>query len=675
MPCNICDKEELDDSKTFSGNIVCSDCYNFVSESTDDKTYDEDDVDEDSSNDTNSLSNNSPDTVTITGANPPEPNILSDVVDFFYNRNTDLTKEHFVDRFSEEQFHKYKLGWAPAGEGLLEYLSEECGYSDEDILSTGLFSEIDGELSCLWQGRYVYPYYNQNMEPVYMIARTTDHKKDFLAGKYAKISHTKPFCPYEEPIWGLNTLSNNTDRVIIAEGIADAIQADDYGFSVISPVTTQFKTKHIDEFKEIVNEHSINDVYIIPDSERPSDDMTDKYGASAVGEGLTGAIIMCDKLEDVVDANLYVTKLPRPDDARKVDLDEFLKNDSNDAETVEQLINNSSVTKSPQDYNFYESYQKEKRPSSDFDSDTTQKTDKEFYDVDLLDVASIGSNYRGENPIEHRGKSKNYFIVTGTSGDAIAYDHKSKQTYTGHTYILHEMGEREYHSVEGRLTPEETYKAYKYMVDEGIISSDAEIPSKALNYVASTQFNYSTSDLPPDVYYATLHYIKYNTPYTISEGSSTSYHTDDYWKHKPEYVMNPQIVFATLKENEEYSIPDELNEIEYRVISEEEDNNEKTVWTHPDIDAEFEATILVALARNTVSFSDLHEYTYHTLSDEDYYEINTILYELCPYLFVSSLTLKLERYLAQKHNVEFTDKTTLTENNRKYVTQQFKKQL
>lgn len=667
MSCEICEKEDLENPQTFAGNTVCKECYEMVADDSDNSEPDTDDSE-----------------VSITGANHPEPNILADAVEFFHNRNTGITKRHFLDRFPEEQFNKYKLGWAPADDGLYEYLSDECGYTDEEILTTGLYTQLeDGNLSCLFQGRYIYPYFNQDMEPVYMIARTTGekggggagydgHQKDFLAGKYAKISHTKPFCPYEEPIWGLNTLSEDTDRVIIAEGIADAIQTDAYGFNVISPVTTQFKTKHIEEVAKIVDEFGIEEVYIIPDSEDPSEDMVNKYGEKAVGEGLTGAIIMSDKLREHILADVYITELPRPDDTRKLDLDEFLK--KNSASDLEDIIKYTEYTKEPEKYEFYHAYQEQKRPDTDFDMDEMSSTEKEFYSVDLLDVTppQISSGFRGANPITHRGNSKNYFIVTSTGGESIAYDHKSKQTYNALTFILHKLGLREEHSIEGRLTPKETYKAFEYMIDEGIISEDAEIPSKAVTHIANREFEYSTDDLPPDVYYATLHYIQNETPYTLPEDKTTEYHSDDYFTNLPPFATNPNIIFATIKQSDDYSLPNSFDEIEYIEL---DDDGETVVWTLPHIDGRFDGTVLFAISMGLIDSEDLDIYALHRLTDAEYYKVCKQLLEECSYLTMPYFPMKLQRFLAQKYAVTLGEYTTISKDNRGYIREQFKNEL
>jgi hypothetical protein len=655
MTCKLCNTDNLLNPKQFAGNTVCSECYDEVSGSNSDTEQ---------QNPTADRANN---TVKITGENLPTNNILEEVVEFFYQQNTTETKSHFSDRFPEEQIEKYRLGWAPPDNSLYTYLTEQ-GYSDKEILSTGVFSEQnDGSLSCLWQGRYVYPYFNSNMEPAYMIARSTGskgggaagydgHKKDFLAGKYAKMAHTKEYCPYTEPIWGLNTLDRSTERVIVAEGIADAIQADAYGFPVISPVTTQFKEKHFEEVQEIIQKFDISEVYLVPDSEDPSEDMKKKYGESAVGEGLTGAIIMSHKMEDSISASLHITTLPRKSERSKIDLDEFLK--ENSADEFESVLD-SHQTQQPEEYNFYKLYEEEKVSTTSYDTETMASTDKEFYSVDLLDVTppQISAGYRGENPIEHRGDSKNYFIVKGSGSDVIAYDHKSKQTYNALTYLLHKLGLREGHSVEGGLTPKETYQLYNYMLENDIISETAEIPSKAMKYISKTQFEYSSPEVPVDVYYATVHYIQNETQYTLSD-ADTDYYTDEYFQMLPSFITNPQTIYDIITTSDKYTLPDELSAITFRDIT-----DEKSVWTTSELDDEYDTVTLVALAVDLLDYNELHKYANHTLTDQEYYDICETILTIAPFFSVENLPLKLLRHVAvttDEFNYTDSDMTTTT---------------
>ncbi len=122
------------------------------------------------------------------------------------------------------------------------------GYDRDAILGTGLFTE---DLTPLWQGRYVFPYFDMDGRPVYAISRLTGnegggaagydgHPADFMSGKYAKLAHTKEYVAIDEPIYGLETVESG-EPVLITEGIADAITAHECGYACISLVTTQFR--------------------------------------------------------------------------------------------------------------------------------------------------------------------------------------------------------------------------------------------------------------------------------------------------------------------------------------------------------------------------------------------------------------------------------------------------
>lgn len=88
------------------------------------------------------------------------------------------------------------------------------GYDRGAILGTGLLTE---NLTPLWQGRYVFPYFDVDGRSVYAISRSTGaegggaagydgYPADFMNGKYAKPAHTKEHVAVDEPIYRLETV-------------------------------------------------------------------------------------------------------------------------------------------------------------------------------------------------------------------------------------------------------------------------------------------------------------------------------------------------------------------------------------------------------------------------------------------------------------------------------------
>ena len=81
-------------------------------------------------------------------------------------------REHFEGTrgWNTQTVRTKRLGWAPANEtALLDYPTSE-GYDRDAILGIGLFTE---DLRPLWQGRYVFPYFDVDGRPVYAISRST----------------------------------------------------------------------------------------------------------------------------------------------------------------------------------------------------------------------------------------------------------------------------------------------------------------------------------------------------------------------------------------------------------------------------------------------------------------------------------------------------------------------
>ena len=190
-------------------------------------------------------------------------------------------REYFHERgWTDATIDNARLGWAPPSRtGLLDHLMQE-GYDRDAILGTGLFTE---DFRPLWQGRYIFPYFDADGQPVYAISRSTGsegggavgydgHPADGLSGKYAKPAHTKPYARISEPIYGLGSVENG-QPVLVTEGIADAITAHQAGYACISPVTTRFKHDDRKQLREVLDDHDVSRAYVVQDAERPSSDL------------------------------------------------------------------------------------------------------------------------------------------------------------------------------------------------------------------------------------------------------------------------------------------------------------------------------------------------------------------------------------------------------------------
>jgi hypothetical protein len=440
--------------------------------------------------------------------------------------------EYFTDvrGWDESTLEEWKLGYAPPNKNIFLELWRE-GYDPDVLRATGLFDKND---RLLWRGRYVFPYLNRSGRPVYAIARCTGskgggkagydgHPADYLAGKYAKIAHTKDHVPLEEPIFGLSTLSQGDD-VVIAEGIADAITTAEAGYSVLSPVTTQFKREHFCELLDIIETYDLGRVYVIPDSERAEFSLIDSDDVPPTPEqiyeavnlpktppGIGGGLRTANYLvENGIEA--LVVDLPRSG-LRKVDLDDYLGDWSTNLDSC------MSAGTPPSQHRYYDRATGTDSTQNDVERDLSESSTSRgtpvesrsgtssLWELGVDDVNSeLEAGFRGKNPLGHTGDSENYFVVYEQSlGDgeqevSIAKDYKrGRATYCGVTYLLVEEGCREIAAPEGSLSPAETWAAWSTARERGLLDSQDVIPSKALRHIAEEHEYYDFDARPDDV--------------------------------------------------------------------------------------------------------------------------------------------------------------------------------
>lgn len=429
---------------------------------------------------------------------------FQNLIDYWYRCNTEKVKEYVQDErgWDPEMVDEFKIGWAGAHANEYQYL-RDSGFTHEEVISTGAFTE---EGDCLWNGRYVFPYFDENKRPVYAIARTTGdkggggagydgHPDDFLAGKYAKLSHTKDYAEVDEPIWGLHTVDHSkVPDVVICEGIADAMMLDYHGFPVLSPVTTQFKSKHFNPLVELFEEKNVDNVYIIPDAEEVQE--TSKYNVSA---GVSGALKSAFEIyERTSEVDVMITELPRSEGVRKVDVDDYLR--ENSKQDLARLMKESAEATQLDVYDEIAS-DLEKSSSTDYDAEVIEAEGQSaLFQLNIRDVLPADFGGRGRNPIQHTGDSENYFVVMN-DGET-AYDHKRDQTFNAITYILCDIGERDPDAAEGSVSDEEIWKAWVYAKQEELITESDPVPVRAMKYFARNM-GYDVDDdgmLDTDVY-------------------------------------------------------------------------------------------------------------------------------------------------------------------------------
>jgi hypothetical protein len=118
----------------------------------------------------------------------------------------------------------------------------------------------------------------------------------------------------------------------------------------------------------------------------------------------------------------------------------------------------------------------------------------ELYQLTLRDVTGLSSGFRGKNPQAHVGNSEDYFVMLS---DEAAYDHKRKALYNALTYMAVEAGPRDISSPSGTFDDEEILETWVHAKEQGYISSDAQVPIRALNEAAVDMGVADYSDIGP----------------------------------------------------------------------------------------------------------------------------------------------------------------------------------
>ena len=180
--------------------------------------------------------------------------------------------------WSEETLSAKKLGYAPADDqALLDHLMRE-GFDGDAIQGTGLFYE---DFTPHFQGRYVLPYFDADGRPVYAISRSLNDREDGHPRdpkgdqKYTKAIKTKDRTYVDEPIYGRETVDDDTDRLLVAGRMAHALTPHHAGFACISPPPMVRRERKDDPAgRDLVVAHDAEVGVVFDDSERPLSDWT-----------------------------------------------------------------------------------------------------------------------------------------------------------------------------------------------------------------------------------------------------------------------------------------------------------------------------------------------------------------------------------------------------------------
>jgi len=225
---------------------------------------------------------------------------------------------------SNETIDRLLLGYAPVDGKSLQLAMEDVFHHDI-IEKSGLIVKTSRGWTDFYQGRYIFPYW-KNGKVEYTIARKIEGRtpnKEYEIGKYKKQLLFKKNNESgvgreyisqkikNDVFYGEDSL-RGANNCIITEGVTDCIMAIQAGFPCISPVTVQFQKNDYDKIYELVKK--LNTVYICNDNE--------VSGAGHKG-ALTTAEYLIGKGVDVC-----MVQLPRSNDIDKIDLADYLKDNS-----------------------------------------------------------------------------------------------------------------------------------------------------------------------------------------------------------------------------------------------------------------------------------------------------------------------------------------------------------
>lgn len=249
--------------------------------------------------------------------------------------------------FSSNIIDNLCIGFAPVSKKS-DYTSELADHLNSfpefqgKLHLTGLFffKYPEGPYYDFFKGRIVFNYWKGG-KVVFMLARATRHTpQDKYEGntnkegkyEYIKFKKLRVYDETDEKRKYLSKFIQNdvfmgedavrgADEIIITEGAPDFVSAVDHGFNAISPVTTNFREKDFDKLEMLTRK--AKNIYIINDNEINN---AGYDGAIRTGKYLTEK-----------GRNVFLVALPRPEGKDKIDLNEYLK--ENTADDLRKIMN------------------------------------------------------------------------------------------------------------------------------------------------------------------------------------------------------------------------------------------------------------------------------------------------------------------------------------------------
>lgn len=202
--------------------------------------------------------------------------VMRDAFEFYRGALPDRIRRQLREQWGIEQesIERHRIGWAPGGTALCDYLLNECGRSSVEIERTGLaFKRAGGELRDFYQARIVFPYFVGG-ETVYSIGRRVEGltpDDDWELGKYKKQLVRSERHDYvsqfvtNEWLFGEDNARRSVESLIVAEGVTDCVVAMQHGYPAVSFVTTRPNAKQRERLASLTSR--AKQVVIANDSE------------------------------------------------------------------------------------------------------------------------------------------------------------------------------------------------------------------------------------------------------------------------------------------------------------------------------------------------------------------------------------------------------------------------
>lgn len=332
----------------------------------------------------------------------------------------------------------------------------------------------------------------------------------------------------DEPIFGMQTIHEDTPA-ISAEGIADAIAAQQHNIPAVSSAAAHYKDKHFNILEDVCEKASM--LVIVNDNDEA---------------GQRGAVRTASEMHNRGYENVKIGQLPPEEEAGELDVAEYLKQHGDDArkefldEVLSDLIN-------PQDHEFYdevkhgESNQSTGSVStSNGGSGDNSTYDGEFetvedwresdrssiYDIPLGEVINFdalntsgGSElFRGGNPTTNENANatdNTHFRIKQTGDGLLVQDFKKDHTYNALEWLAvmaecdcenssmcdcTRSADNPGKNTDGRgiLSNSETWWVWKYVNEANHIEypEDDSVPAKAIWFLAEYHDVWPSEEIP-----------------------------------------------------------------------------------------------------------------------------------------------------------------------------------